>query len=52
MVTRASTLNFPTSKIGKELKEMNVLPKNQSVAVHCLDNSTLTEYLEVTEYTH
>lgn len=28
MVTRASTLNFPTSKIGNELKEMNVFPMN------------------------
>lgn len=28
------------------------LPTNQRFAVHCLDNSILTEYLEVTEYTH
>lgn len=51
MVTGASTLNFPKSKIGKEPKEMNVLPTSQSFAVHCLDNSILTEYLEVTGYT-
>lgn len=52
MVTGASTLNFLKPKIGKEPKEVNILPMNQHFALHCLDNSTLTEYLEVTEYTH
>lgn len=52
MVTKASTLYFPKAKIGKEPKEMNVFPMNQSFVMHCLDNSVLTEYLEVTEYTH
>ena len=51
MVMGASTLSFPKLKIGKEPKEMNVLPMSQSFAMHCLDNSILTEYLEVTEYT-
>lgn len=49
MVTGASTLNFPKLKIGKEPKEMNVLPMRQSFAMHCLENSIPTEYLEVTD---
>lgn len=51
MVTGVSALNFPKLKIGKEPKEVNVLPMSQSFVMHCLVNSILTEYLEVTEYT-
>lgn len=50
MVTGTSTLNFPKLKTGKEPKEMNVLLMSQSFAMHYLDNSILTEYLEVTEH--